>query len=114
MKVRPAFAEQVYAMVRRIPAGRVITYGGIAAHLPPPPGIDPIAYRRIRARWVGYAMADAPDDIPWQRVVNARGEISPRAGFGVAFQRARLVDEGIVFSPDGRLDLTAYGWSPDV
>jgi methylated-DNA-protein-cysteine methyltransferase-like protein len=109
---RRRFAERVYAVVRRIPHGRVMTYGEIAVRLAPPRGIDPIAYRRIRARWVGYAMAAAPEDVPWQRVVNARGRISSRPGFGAAFQRARLAEEGILFSRDGTLDLARYAWVP--
>jgi methylated-DNA-protein-cysteine methyltransferase-like protein len=109
---RAAFARQVYAIVRRIPRGRVTTYGAIAAAIAPPAGIDPLAYRRIRARWVGYAMSAAPDELPWQRVVNAAGGLSPRPGFGAARQKAELRREGIRFSRQGRVDLTKYGWSP--
>jgi methylated-DNA-protein-cysteine methyltransferase-like protein len=109
---RAAFARQVYTIVRRIPRGRVTTYGAIAAAIITPAGIDPLAYRRIRARWVGYAMAAAPESIPWQRVVNARGEVSRRPGFGVRRQQAELRREGIRFSPQGRIDLAKYGWSP--
>ena len=98
--------------MKRIPRGRVTTYGAIAALIPAPAGIDPLAYRRIRARWVGYAMAAASEAIPWQRVVNARGCISPRPGFAVAWQQARLRGEGIRFSANGRLDLERYAWSP--
>jgi len=109
---RKAYAAQVYAIVRRIPRGRVTTYGSIAARIAPPPGVDPLAYRRIRARWVGYAMAAAPENIPWQRVINVRGCVSPRLGFGAAWQRARLRQEGIRFTADGRIDLDRYGWKP--
>lgn len=89
-----------------------MTYGSVAAHLPEPPQVDPYGYRRIRARWVGYAMAVAPDGVPWQRVVNARGRISPRPGFGVGEQKARLRDEGVRFRRDGSIDLDRYGWAP--
>ncbi len=109
---RKVFAAKVYTIVRRIPRGRVTTYGSIAAGIKPPPGLDPLAFRRIRARWVGYAMAAAPENIPWQRVVNAAGRISPRLGFGAAWQRARLREEGIRFTADGRIDLDRYGWTP--
>jgi methylated-DNA-protein-cysteine methyltransferase-like protein len=109
---RSPFAEQVYAIVKRIPRGRVTTYGTIGAAIPPPAGIDPLAYRRIRARWVGYAMAAAPDELPWQRVVNAAGGISPRPGFSAAWQRRELAREGIRFSRAGRIDLDRFGWSP--
>ena len=109
---RASFARRVYAVARRIPRGRVTTYGLIAVTIPAPRGIDPLAYRRIRARWVGYAMAAAPDDVPWQRVVNALGRISPRPGFGAAWQKAQLVQEGIRFSRQGSIDLKQYGWAP--
>jgi alkylated DNA nucleotide flippase Atl1 len=89
-----------------------MTYGEIAARLPGPAGIDPIAYRRIRARWVGYAMADAPPDVPWQRVVNARGRVSLREGFGPDLQRSLLQSEGIRLTPGGAVDLARYRWTP--
>lgn len=97
---------QVYAVVRRIPAGRVATYGQVAA-LAGLPG---------HARQAGYALAALPDDsdVPWQRVVNARGEVSRRAG-GTAFeriQRVLLEAEGIVFDGAGRIDLERYRWQP--
>jgi methylated-DNA-protein-cysteine methyltransferase-like protein len=107
-----AFNEQVYAMVRVIPRGRVMTYGQIAKLIPPPNSIDPLAYRRIRARWVGYAMANCPEDVPWQRVVNAKGRISRRMGHGPHIQRDLLEQEGVVFSSDGSIDLRAYRWRP--
>lgn len=110
---RRGFSEQVWRLVRQIPAGRVMTYGGVAALVPPPRGMDPVAYRRICARWVGYAMADAPDDVPWQRVVNARGGTSLREGFGPDLQRALLESEGIRLTPDGCVDLERYGWRPE-
>jgi len=109
---RSSFARQVYAIVRRVPRGRVTTYGSIAASIPAPAGIDPLAYRRIRARWVGYAMASSSEAIPWQRVVNALGRISPRPGFGAAWQKAKLSREGIRFSRQGCIDLKKYGWAP--
>ncbi len=90
-----------------------MTYGSVAAHLPEPPRVVPYGYRRIRARWVGYAMAAAPDGVPWQRVVNAQGRISPRPGFGANEQKARLRDEGVRFRGDGSIDLDRFGWAPD-
>lgn len=95
---------QYWEVARRIPRGRVATYGQIAA-LAGLPG---------RARQAGYAMAALPDesDVPWHRVVNARGEVSRRAG-GSAFekiQRALLEAEGIMFDASGRIALDRYGW----
>jgi methylated-DNA-protein-cysteine methyltransferase-like protein len=91
--------------VRRIPRGKVATYGQIAA-LAGYPGA---------ARQVGYALAALPEasDVPWQRVINARGEVSARAHAGAAeWQRHRLEEEGIRFGAGGRLDLARYRWEP--
>jgi len=67
------------------------------------------------ARQVGWALSalDAQDDVPWQRVINARGEISSRGAPEAAdLQRAILASEGIVFDARGRIDLDRYGWQP--
>lgn len=98
--------ERIYTLVRRIPRGRVATYGQIA-HL--------AGFPR-HARQVGYAMAalDA-DDVPWHRVVNAQGRISlRRRGEGAQEQRGRLEREGVAFDADGRIDLQRWQWRPDV
>ncbi len=104
------FDAAVYELVRSIPFGRVMTYGQIAALIPPPESIDPIAYRRIRARWVGYALRRCPDDVPWHRVVNAEGRISPRPGHSPHIQRPLLEAEGVQFRSNGSLNLKRYGW----
>lgn len=108
-----AFRAKVYEVVRAIPHGRVMTYGGIAALIPPPAGMDWDAYERVRARWVGYAMAECPDDVPWQRVVNAQGRISPRPGLGPRLQQAMLEEEGVAFDHRQRIDLDRHLWEPD-
>jgi len=69
---------QVWEVVRRIPRGKVSSYGRIAALIPPPNNMNPKSYLAFGARWVGGAMAKCPDDIPWWRVVNAQGKISAR------------------------------------
>ncbi len=91
---------RIYALVRQIPHGRVTTYGQLGA-------MCSIADSRV----VGEAM-NASYDIPWQRVINSRGEISIKGTTG-ARQRELLKDEGIVFEPDGRVDFGKYGWIPD-
>ena len=96
--------RRIYAAVRRIPKGRVTTYGRIAE----------LAGLRGQARLVGYALAalDADSDLPWHRVVNARGAISlPPAGHSALMQRARLEAEGVVFAED-RVALDQWGWRP--
>ena len=107
---RGEFDQRVYALCRQIPAGCVTTYGWIAAAIDPPPDMEPLAYDRIKARWVGYAMARCPADVPWFRVINRKGGLSLRPGH--EHQRALLEDEGIVFSEAGMVDLGRYGWRP--
>lgn len=100
----PAY-QAIYATVRRVPPGRVATYGQIAREAGLP----------RRARQVGYALHALPEghDVPWQRVVNAKGEISLRsASHGDEVQRLLLEEEGIEFSPAGRIDLKRFGWVP--
>ncbi|MAG33395.1 MAG: methyltransferase [Deltaproteobacteria bacterium] len=95
----------VYRVVRRIPQGRVATYGQVAA-LSGSPGA---------ARQVGWALAAlSPDDhVPWHRVINARGEISTRGEREIEdLQRALLESEGVVFDRRGRVDLARFGWTP--
>jgi methylated-DNA-protein-cysteine methyltransferase-like protein len=94
------FATAVYAVVRRIPRGCVATYGEIAARLGRPRG----------ARAVGQALGHCPPGIPWHRVVNARGGISPRArASGMLTQRIRLEQEGVGFR-HGCVPLSRYAW----
>lgn len=107
-----AFDRKVFRIVRTLPPGRVTTYGRIAMLIPPPHGVDPLSYERVRARWVGYAMARCPEDVPWHRVVNARGNVSPRPGFSTAFQRHLLELEGVKFNEAGQIELCDFGWDP--
>lgn len=102
------FQSLVWDLVRRIPRGRVAAYGQIALMLPPPPEVGFEAYRAFGPRWVGGAMANCPDDVPWQRVINAKGEISPRPG--ARRQRELLEAEGVVFDEKGRVDFKKFGW----
>src|SRR5271165_668977 len=94
--------NRVYSLVRRIPRGRVTTYGEIAKSLRLPGG----------ARAVGYAMAACPsgEGIPWHRVVGAGGRLligEPHAGL----QRRLLTTEGVEIG-ERRIDMKRYSWSP--
>jgi methylated-DNA-protein-cysteine methyltransferase-like protein len=111
-KARSIFDPQVYQRCREIPSGRVTTYGRLAAMIPPPPGIDPLGYDRVKARWVGYALSKCPADVPWHRVLNARGESSLRPG--QELQRALLEEEGVRFDAHGRVDLDRFLWDGSV
>lgn len=97
--------DRIYRVVRGIPKGRVATYGQVAelADLP------------RQARQVGYALYALPHGsrVPWQRVVNARGEISERATPGSdPLQRCILEAEGVSFNATGHIDLARYRWKP--
>ena len=102
-----AFNKRVWELVRKVPPGKVATYGQIALMLPPPTGVDLETYKAFAPRWVGGAMAACPDDVPWQRVINSQGKISERPG--AQKQRLLLEGEGIEFVKD-KVDLKKYGW----
>src|SRR5688572_32417922 len=104
-----AYYAQVWDLVRQVPHGRIATYGQIAKMLPPPMGVEIEAYTAFAPRWVGGAMAACPDDVPWQRVINSKGEISERAG--AERQRLFLEQEGVQFDAKNRIDLKKYGWN---
>jgi methylated-DNA-protein-cysteine methyltransferase related protein len=107
---REEFNLKVWALVRQIPPGKVSTYGQIASLLLPPPGLDPKSYLAFGARWVGGAMANCPQDVPWQRVINSQGKVSLRPGGGGDHQRQLLESEGIIFNDHDRVDLKIYAW----
>ena len=95
------FFSRVYDVVRRIPYGKVASYGQIAGLLGAPRA----------ARQVGWALRRCPDSLPWQRVVRADGSI---AGGGYSeLRRALLLEEGVPFTPDGRVDMPKCRWLPD-
>jgi methylated-DNA-protein-cysteine methyltransferase-like protein len=103
-----AFHAQVWDVVHQIPPGKVTTYGQIAKMIPPPEGVDAKSYLAFGPRWVGGAMAACPPDVPWQRVINAQGKISLRAG--AEEQRRLLEAEGVEFDERERIDLHLFGW----
>lgn len=108
-----AYAAKVYDLVRAIPPGRVMAYGRIAAFILPPLDMDPGQYLKLSPRWVGQAMANCPEEVPWQRVINSQGKVSPRPGYGPMVQRSLLEQEGVTFDAKERVDFEQYGWEPD-
>ncbi len=103
----PHFYRQVYAVVRRIPRGRVTSYGRVARMLGRPNA----------ARAVGYALAalankrETDPPVPWYRVINHAGRIStPDMDGGASLQMKLLRAEGVVVSDDLRVDLSVYLW----
>lgn len=101
-----ALYEKFYAAVRRIPKGRVATYGQIAK----------LAGYPRHARHVGFALnALTKDDVPWHRVINSQGRVSARAEPLFGFegrQRLMLEREKVRFGPDGRVPLEKFQWKP--
>ncbi len=98
--------EKIYAVVRLIPVGQVATYGQVAE----------LAGLGGKARLVGYALfrVELDQDVPWQRVVNAKGEISrsPARYGNDDYQQVLLQAEGIAFDAKDRIDLKKYLWRP--
>lgn len=96
--------ELIWSVVRKIPHGRVATYGQVAE----------LAGLEGHARQVGYALHNLPEGsgVPWHRVINAKGEISPRsAGDSHELQRMLLEAEGVEIDLRGRIDLGVFRWS---
>ncbi|PJZ29016.1 MGMT family protein [Leptospira kmetyi] len=102
-----SFFKNVYALVKKVPRGKVTSYGRIAALLGKPRA----------ARAVGYALnalsKDQEQKVPWQRVINNQGKISFRGDTGRSIlQKKILEDEGIKFNSAETIDLKIFGW-PD-
>lgn len=96
---------RIYDVVRRIPRGKVATYGQVAM----------LAGNPHWSQVVGYALHVNPDPstIPCYRVVNRFGEVSRAFAFGGENEQVRLLKEdGVEFTPDGRVDLARYLWHP--
>lgn len=95
--------QRIYHVVRQVPPGKVTTYGQVARIAG---GCTP--------RMVGFALSSSgpnEKDVPWQRVINAQGKISPHGyGIGSQLQRELLEAEGVVFDERDRVDLDVYGW----
>ena len=98
----PTIYNRVYEVVMQIPYGTVASYGQVSMLVP---GSTP--------RLVGYAMASAPSgiELPWHRVINAKGRVSPRvSGSGAGEQRRFLEAEGVIFDEKGYIDFELFGW----
>lgn len=101
----PSFFDQIYAVVRQIPAGQVTSYGQVAAHLGHPRA----------ARTVGWALAalreNKDPDVPWQRVINSQGRVSIRNLEHAPEEQQMLLEaEGVEFNAQGRIDWKRFGW----
>ena len=105
------FYAEVWNIVSRIPRGKVASYGQIAKMIHPPTGVSADAYLEYGALWVSNAVASSPNEVPWQRVVNSKGEITERDKLQAKRHQLLLEDEGVPFSPRGRIDMKKYGWN---
>lgn len=94
--------ERIYAIVRQVPPGKVVTYGQVGERV------------GCSARTVGFAMASlrsgTPPGVPWQRVINRQGKISIHDPFGKYQQRLLLEGEGVFFDAQDRVDFREFGW----
>jgi methylated-DNA-protein-cysteine methyltransferase-like protein len=108
MYEEPRLYDLIYAIVRQVPRGKVATYGQIAR----------IA-GRCSAQMVGFALASLAayrerqdfEEVPWQRIINVKGKVSPHGfGMGDYVQRQLLEEEGVEFDSEGVIDLERYGW----
>lgn len=93
-----SFFEEVYSIVARIPCGRVMSYGQIAKVLDRPRS----------ARMVGWAMRRCPEGLPWHRVIKGDGSIA--SGILPDLGRQLLMEEGVTFLDDGRVDMEQSRW----
>ena len=100
----PGYSERVFEIVRRIPAGRVMTYGQLAE----------ILGEGYTARTVGFVMNKADESVPWHRVINAQGACSTgRVLLPMNKQQRLLEAEGVEFNARERCDLGRYRWTPE-
>ena len=101
---KPGYNERVFEIVRRIPAGHVMTYGQLAE----------ILGEGYTARTVGFVMNKADESVPWHRVINAQGACSTgRVLLPMNKQQRMLEAEGVEFNARERCDLGRYRWTPE-
>jgi methylated-DNA-protein-cysteine methyltransferase related protein len=93
---------RIVHIVKSVPKGKVATYGQIAGMAG-----NPHASRLVVRVLNAYSKAES---LPWYRVVNSRGTISLKPGFGYEEQRKQLVSEGIVFDDAGKIDFRLFQW----
>lgn len=98
------FSEKVIRLLKRVPRGKVVTYGALATYAGNPRGARQVV-RVLNSYW-------EQEKLPWHRVINSEGKISLAPGQGYELQQAKLKAEGIRFDETGGVDLERYLWSP--
>ena len=104
MSATTTFTDLVKKHLKGVPAGKVVTYGTLAAYAG-----SPRAARQVV--WILNTYAEK-ENLPWHRVINAQGKISLGRGQGYEMQREMLRSEGIIFGKNDIIDLKCYLWSP--
>ena len=99
-----SFYQRVIDIIKNIPEGKVATYGQIASY----------AGNSYASRQVAYILhsSSRKENLPWHRVVNSKGSISLKLGYGYELQKEMLKDEGIIFNKNDRIDLKRFLWLP--
>ncbi len=98
------FTTRTIAVLKKVPRGKVVTYGLVAAMAGNPRGARQVV-RTLNTAW-------EKDKLPWHRVINSQGKISLKPGQGYELQKSLLEKEGVKFGPGGQIDLAKYLWSP--
>ena len=97
-------SERIVKVIRKIPKGKVATYGQIADLAG-----NPRAARQVVR--ILHTLSEN-EKLPWYRVINSRGTISLRPGEGYEIQKAILIKEKIIFDDNDKIDLKRFGWNP--
>lgn len=102
----PSFNQLVYALVRAIPPGKVLSYGRVSDLLGVPQGARAVG-------WALHNLGGSEPSVPWHRVVNVRGRVSIKGSPEAALeQRVRLESEGVVFDESDTIDMRRFLWTP--
>ena len=98
------YQQRIIALIKRIPRGRVATYGHLARLAGNPHGARQVVWA-LNSSW-------EKENLPWHRVINSQGRISLKPGQGFELQKALLEDEGVCFDANDTVDLERYLWTP--
>jgi methylated-DNA-protein-cysteine methyltransferase related protein len=99
-----SFTDRAKDIIKRIPPGKVASYGQVAALAGSPRGARQVV-------WILHSSSDK-DRLPWHRVINVKGQISLPHGYGYELQKALLEEEGVIFDNNDAVDLKRFGWRP--
>ena len=101
-----SFYRRARDIIKKVPQGKVATYGQVAA----------LAGNHRAARQIAWVLhsSSSEDNLPWHRIINTQGRISLRPGWGYEEQKALLLREGVTFDRNDRVDLKRYLWHPSI